>query len=264
MRDLWLEIQSVPGFVEIYLFIIGAVTGSFLNVCIYRIPIRKSIVLPASSCPNCGTAIRWFHNIPIVSYIFLRGRCANCKTGISPVYPFVEFLTAVLFVLLYRFFGPSIPFLIYLLFACSMIVLIFIDFYHQILPHRITFPGIAIGFVSSFVNPFVRPIDSALGILVGGLLPTVVLMLYKWIRKREGLGHGDIFMLAMVGAFLGWRQVVIVLFLSSLLGSIVGLSLMLIQKRGADLMLPFGTFIGAAGIFAVFYGRYFWRLLFYF
>lgn len=264
MREWWTEIQSVPGFVETYLFIIGAVVGSFLNVCIYRIPIHKSIVLPKSRCPNCDAAIRWYHNIPIFSYLILRGRCANCKTKISPLYPFVELITAILFVLLYAFFGPSIPFLIYLIFGCIMIVLIFIDFYHQILPHRITFPGIAIGLGLSFINPIVRPIDSLLGIVLGGFIPTIVLMLYKWIRKKEGLGHGDIFMLALVGAFLGWRQVLVVLFLSSLTGSIVGLLLMLIHRKGADLALPFGTFIGAAALFCIFYGPSLWRMFFYF
>jgi leader peptidase (prepilin peptidase)/N-methyltransferase len=159
-------------------------------------------------------------------------------------------------------FGPTIPFLIYALFACIMIVLIFIDFYHQILPHRITFPGIALGFASSFVNRYVTPVESALGILVGGILPFVVLVVYKWIRKKEGLGHGDVFMLALIGAFLGWRQVLIVLFLSSLVGSIIGLFIIFFWKKTSDFALPYGTFLGAAALFAIFFGRFLWTAYF--
>lgn len=256
------EAIQIPYLMEVYLFIIGAIIGSFLNVCIHRIPLRESIIFPRSRCPKCGTEIRWYQNIPILSYIFLLGRCANCKTRISPVYPFVELLTAILFVLLWRKFGPTIPFVIYVLFACSMIVLIFIDYYHQILPHRITFPGIALGFASSFFNPYITPLQSAIGIVIGGLLPFIVLIVYRWVRKKEGLGHGDIFMLAMIGAFLGWKQVLIVLFLSSFVGALVGLFIIFAWKKGSDFALPYGTFLGAAALFALFYGPYLWSLYF--
>jgi leader peptidase (prepilin peptidase)/N-methyltransferase len=245
---------------EVYFFIVGSIIGSFLNVCIHRIPLKQSIILPRSRCPNCGALIRWYHNIPILSYIFLLGRCADCKTRISPRYAFVELLTAILFVTLWRKFGPTIPLLIYVVFACSMIVLIFIDYDHQILPHRITFPGIAVGFASSFVNPYISPLESAIGIVIGGLLPFLVLIVYRWIRKKEGLGHGDIFMLAMIGAFLGWKQVLIVLFLSSFVGAFVGLFIILVWKKGSDFALPYGTFLGAAALFALFYGPYLWSL----
>jgi leader peptidase (prepilin peptidase)/N-methyltransferase len=261
--DYWWQVAvETPWFTEIYLFLVGLVVGSFLNVCIYRIPLKQSLLRPRSHCPSCNQMIRWYQNIPLFSYLVLRGRCSNCKTKISPVYPFVELITAVLFVMLWRFFGPTIPFLIYIVFSCIMIVLIFIDFYHQILPHRITFPGIVLGFASSFVNPYVKPIESALGILVGGLLPLLVLIVYKWIRKKEGLGHGDVFMLALIGAFLGWRQVLVVLFLSSLVGSLIGLFIIFIWKKGSDFALPYGTFLGAAALFALFFGRFLWMAYF--
>ena len=153
------------------------------------------------------------------------------QTRISPVYPFVELLTAILIVVLWRKFGPTIPFVIYVVFACIMIVLVFIDYYHQLLPHRITFPGIALGFASSFINPYVRPLQSTIGILIGGLLPFNRTDLYQWVRKKEGLGHGDIFMLALIGSFLGWKQVLIVLFLSSFVGAIVGLFIILYGRK---------------------------------
>jgi leader peptidase (prepilin peptidase)/N-methyltransferase len=253
---------EIPWMFEIYLFIVGLVIGSFLNVCIYRIPLKQSFISPRSHCPSCNTTIKWYHNVPLISYIFLRGRCSKCGARISPVYPFVELITAVLIVLLWRMFGPTMPFLIYSLFAGIMIVLIFIDFYHQILPHRITFPGIVLGFGSSFVNPYVTPLESALGILAGGLLPFIVLVVYKWIRKKEGLGHGDVFMLALIGAFLGWRQVLIVLFLSSLVGSIIGLLIIFFWKKTSDFALPYGTFLGAAALFAIFFGRFIWSAYF--
>ena len=254
------EALQIPYLMEVYLFIIGAIIGSFLNVCIHRIPLKESIIFPRSRCPKCGNEIRWYQNIPILSYIFLLGRCANCKTRISAVYPFVELLTAILFVVLWRKFGPTIPFLIYVAFTCSMIVLIFIDYYHQILPHRITFPGIVLGFASSFVNPYITPLQSAIGIVIGGLLPFIVLIVYRWVRKKEGLGHGDIFMLAMIGAFLGWKQVLIVLFFSSFVGALVGLFIIFAWKKGSDFALPYGTFLGAAALFALFYGPYLWNL----
>ncbi len=262
MHSLWNNAIEAPWFIDIYLFLVGLVIGSFLNVCIHRLPLKQSIVHPRSQCPHCKTPIRWYHNIPLLSYIFLLGRCSTCKARISPLYPFVELTTAILIVLLWRRFGATIPFLIYTIFACIMMVLIFIDYYHQILPHRITFPGIVLGFASSFVNPYVKPIESALGILVGGLLPLIVLFAYKWIRKKEGLGHGDVFMLALIGAFLGWRQVLVVLFLSSLVGSIIGLFIILVWKKGSDFALPYGTFLGAAALFAVFFGRFLWLAYF--
>lgn len=258
----FLNDPSYRPLIQIYLFIIGAVIGSFLNVCIHRIPLEKSIVTPRSGCPRCGAIIPWYYNVPILSYLWLRGQCHNCKQPISPLYPFVELLNAVFYVLLFRYFGISIPFFVYAIFGSITIVLIFIDYYHRLLPHVLTIPGILIGIVSSFVNPLIRPLDSLIGVAVGGLVPLVTLLLYKWIRKREGMGHGDIVMLAMVGAFLGWHQVLIVLFFSSLLGSLVGIVMILILRKDSNYMLPFGTFIGMAALAAIFWGPRLWNIYF--
>jgi len=248
--------------IQVYTFLLGAIVGSFLNVCIYRIPLQQSIVTPRSSCPNCHTPIRWYQNIPILSYIFLRGRCANCKVKISPIYPFVEAVTGLLFLFLYRKFGISIPFVTYAVFGCSMIALLFIDYYHRILPHKITIPGILFGFITSFGNPYVGPVDSILGILVGGILPLVVYLLYIAVRKKEGMGQGDIVMLADVGAYLGWRQVILVLFAASILGTLVALISMMVFRKDSEFQYPLGTFIGIVAIPAIFFGFEVWQMLF--
>jgi len=245
--------------IQVYMFVIGSIIGSFLNVCIHRIPLRQSIVSPRSRCPKCEAKIQWYYNIPIFSYFWLRGKCANCGEQISPVYPFVELLTAVLFLLLYVYFGISALFFIYAYFACSVIILMFVDYYHRLLPAVITFPSIVIGFATSFVNPYIGPRDSGLGILVGAGVLTIVYFFFKWVRKKEGLGDGDIVMLAMVGAFLGWQNVLLVLFFSSLLGSLVGFIFIFFLKKGADFMYPYGTFIGAAALPAMFWGEIIWN-----
>lgn len=261
--EIWLRhsLQILPlWFTLSYVFVLGAIVGSFLNVLIYRIPAGKSIVRPRSFCPNCERKIPWYHNIPVLSYIWLRARCAYCRHWISPVYPFVELLTGFYFLMLFSYYGPHPAFLVYAVFGCAMIALIFIDYYHRLLPRVITFPALALGFASSFVNPYINPLQSALGIVLGGLLPTLVLVLYKWIRKKEGMGHGDIILLAVVGAFLGWKMVFLVILVSSLLGVIIGGIAVFAMKKGADFPLPFGSFIGAVALAAVFWGRYIWKL----
>jgi leader peptidase (prepilin peptidase)/N-methyltransferase len=261
-RAFFFTDPAVSLWAHIYFFLVGSVVGSFLNVCIYRIPLKQSIVTPRSRCPHCEQLIPWYYNIPVLSYFWLRGRCAYCGESISPVYPLVEFIAAVFFLFLYRHFGVSLSFLIYALFGCSMIILICIDYFHKLLPAVITFPGIAVGLLSSFVNPFVTPVESLVGFLVGGLLPLLVLWIYRIIRKREGLGHGDIVMLAMVGTFLGWKQVLLVLFFSSLIGSLLGGLVIVLFHKGRDYMLPYGSFIGAAALPLIFWGEKIWSLYF--
>jgi len=188
---------------QTYFFLVGLCIGSFLNVCIYRIPLKQSLWKPRSHCPNCGKSISWYFNIPLLSYVLLRGRCANCKVKISPVYFFVELLTGIVFLLLYRYFGVSRAFWIYGYFASNIIVLTFIDYYHRLLPHRLTFSGTILGLITSFFNPYMTPVQSLIGFLAGGILPLIVLLAFKFIRKKEGMGHGDIFMLGMVVGFFG-------------------------------------------------------------
>ncbi len=259
-RALYFDNPSFFPLFEIYFFVVGLVIGSFLNVCIHRIPIHKSIVASRSRCPRCDALIPWYRNVPLLSYLWLRGKCANCKERISPVYPIVELITGILLLLLYFNFGISIPFLIYGLFGCITIVLTVIDYHHRLLPAKLTFPGIALGVASSFVNPFLTPLESLVGVVVGGLVPLFALIVYKLVRKREGLGHGDVVMLAMVGAYLGWQQVLLVLFFSSLLGSLIGGLFILVFRKGSDYLLPYGTFIGAAALPAIFWGEQVWHL----
>lgn len=258
----YLADPALQPLLQLYFFLAGTVLGSFLNVCIYRIPNNISIVTPRSKCPSCGNVIPWYCNIPLFSYVFLLGKCKFCKTRISPVYPLVELMTGIFALLLFRRFGLDRLFFIYLYFGCCMIVLMFIDYYHRILPDVITLSGVVIGLACSFFMPSLGPIRSLLGIAVGGILPTIVLLAYKWIRKKEGMGHGDIKMLAMVGAFLGWNQVILVMFVASTLGSIVGILGMLVFHKESQFEWPFGTFIAIAALADIFLGPLVWSMYF--
>jgi leader peptidase (prepilin peptidase)/N-methyltransferase len=259
-RALYFDDPFFGPLIQIYLFLMGAIIGSFLNVCIHRIPLDQSVVKPRSRCPHCETLIPWYHNVPVLSYLWLRGKCFHCGARISPVYPLVEILTALLFLLLYRYFGISVPFFIYAYFGCSIIILIFVDYYHRILPAVITYPAILIGFLSSFLNPFIGPRDSILGLALGAGILLAVYLFYKFVRKKDGLGEGDIVMLAMVGAYLGWQNALLVLFVSSLLGSLTGFISIVFLKKGTDFLYPYGSFIGAAALPAIFWGEYVWNL----
>lgn len=232
----------------------GAMIGSFLNVCIYRIPLRKSIVTPPSSCPACGTLIRWYHNVPVLGWLALGGRCATCRAPISPRYPIVEALTATVFVLHVLEIGLDWLLLPRLAFAAAMIVLFAIDYDHQMLPDVITLPGIGLGFVMSL---FLPPgwVSSAIGILVGGGLPWLLAEAYYRLRGVEGLGFGDVKMLAMIGAVLGWPLMLLTLFGASLAGALVGGVLIGAGRGTRHLRLPFGTFLAVAAVVAGLYGQ---------
>ena len=236
-------------------FVLGAVIGSFLNVCIYRIPAGKSIVSPPSSCPNCGHQIRWYQNIPILSYLFLGGKCASCREKISLRYPAIETLTGFLFVAVLYYFGFSAATLIYWMFVAALVTITFIDLDHQIIPDVISLPGIVIGFVCSFFIPWLSWSDSILGIVVGGGSLWLIAWLYEKLAKREGMGGGDIKLLGMLGAFLGWQAVFPVVFISSLIGSLIGVPLMLMQKGDTKLAIPFGPFLAFAATVYLFWGR---------
>jgi leader peptidase (prepilin peptidase)/N-methyltransferase len=235
-------------------FALGAVIGSFLNVCIYRIPAGVSIVHPPSRCPACGSGIRWYQNVPMLSYILLRGRCADCGVRISPRYPLVEALTGLMFVLVLYRFGIQGPTLVYWLFAAALIVITFIDLDHQIIPDVISLPGIVVGFLCSFAVPWLSWGDSLLGILAGGGSLYLVAVGYELLTKKEGMGGGDIKLLAMIGAFLGWQSILPIVFFSSLVGTLVGVPVMLIKKADSKLAIPFGPFLAAAALFYLFWG----------
>jgi leader peptidase (prepilin peptidase) / N-methyltransferase len=230
-----------------FLFGIGLVVGSFLNVVIYRLPREESIAWPASHCTTCSRPLSWYENIPIASWAVLRGRCRTCRSPISIRYPIVELITGALFLGAYFAFGlrPLLP--VRILFACAMVVLFAIDLEHQILPNEITLPGIVIGFVCAL---FLPPgwTSSLIGLLAGGLFPFLVAEGYLRIRKREGMGMGDFKMLAMVGAFLGWPLVWLTLILACVLGVVIGGGALLISRRGMATRIAFGTFIAVAAL----------------
>ncbi|MBD1399416.1 prepilin peptidase [Pelovirga terrestris] len=241
--------------VMFFAFALGTIVGSFLNVCIYRIPAEKSIVSPPSSCPACGHRIRWFENVPILSYLFLRGRCSACRLNISLRYPAVEALTGLLFVLTFYYFGFSSATVVYMVFVAALVVITFIDLDHQIIPDVISLPGILVGFASSFFIPWLTWYDSIFGILLGGGSLLAVAWIYEKLTGREGMGGGDIKLLAMFGAFLGWQAVFPVIFLASLAGTLVGVPLMLVQKGDTRLAIPFGPFLAVAAIVYLFWGQ---------
>jgi leader peptidase (prepilin peptidase)/N-methyltransferase len=238
-----------PAFVVVALALMGLAIGSFLNVCIYRIPRGESIVFPASRCTSCGKALAAYHNIPVVSWLVLRGRCAFCQASISARYPAIEALTAAVFALHGVVFEPGLLLVVRLVFASALIVLAFIDLDHRILPNTITLPGVAIGLaLSVFLPPGWRA--SLIGVAVGGGVLWLIGEAYFRLRGIEGMGMGDVKMLAMVGAVLGWKSVIVTLVLASFSGALVGLVMLRTRRNAMKYALPFGTFLSAAALAA--------------
>ena len=239
--------DQTPALFAFFFTAFGAIIGSFLNVCIYRLPRGTSVVWPASACPSCRRHLSWFENIPVVSYLALGGRCRTCRAGIAMQYPIVEALTAAMFALAWWYYGPSLLLASRLVFGCALIVLFAVDLEHQLLPNAITLPGVVVGFVLSLGG---EPgwLGSLLGIALGAGLLYGVAEAYYWIRHEEGLGMGDVKMLAMIGAFLGWQLTLVTLMMASLAGSVVGVAILAARKGGLKYALPFGTFLamGAA------------------
>jgi leader peptidase (prepilin peptidase)/N-methyltransferase len=255
----------------------GLIIGSFLNVCIYRIPLGKSIVFPGSSCPHCGKPIRFYDNIPILSYLILRGKCRFCRKPISIQYPLVELLTGLAFYACARVWGFGSPTYVNSLFLAVIIVLIFTDYHHQILPNVLTLPGILVGIL---LSPFQAPsfysdilsvkvatllspgnpqsalpwAGSVIGAIMWGLIPFLVAFAYEKVRGRAGLGMGDVKMMAMVGAFLGWRLAFLTMFSGSLLGLFLGLYLIIFRKMNFQTKLAFGVFLGIGAALSLFFG----------
>jgi leader peptidase (prepilin peptidase)/N-methyltransferase len=225
----------------------GAIIGSFLNVCVYRLPLGRSVVWPASACPSCGRQLSWYDNIPIVSFALLGGRCRLCRAPISIRYPIIEALTAAMFAAGWWYYGPGVTLASRLVFGCALMVLFAIDLEHHLLPNVITLPGIVVGFVFSiFGDP--GWLSSLVGILVGGGVLYGVAELYYRVRHAEGLGMGDVKMLAMIGAFVGWKLTLVTLMMASFAGSLVGVIIIVLQRGSMKYALPFGTFLamGAA------------------
>jgi leader peptidase (prepilin peptidase)/N-methyltransferase len=235
-------------------FVFGAMIGSFLNVCIVRLPEERSIVRPRSHCPSCGHEIAWYDNLPMLSYAVLRGRCRGCGIRISPLYPVVELLTGALAVALWMRLGTTLAFAGYFAFAAALVTITFIDLDHQIIPDVISLPGIAIGLAVSFVSPLVTPLGALMGVLVGGGVLLAIAAAYQAIRGQEGMGGGDVKLLAMIGAFLGWQSVFVTLMVASLIGSIIGVGLMIYQRADTKLAIPFGPFLACGALVCLFFG----------
>lgn len=234
--------------------IFGAIIGSFLNVVIHRLPTDKSsIVFPASHCPGCQHPLAWYENIPLISYLVLRGRCSHCHQLISLRYPVVELCMALLSAAIVHRFGLTITAGGYFLFCAALLIIIWIDLQHQIIPDVISLPGIILGLIFSIVSPALTWQDSLIGLLTGGgLLYALALFYYLW-RKQEGMGGGDIKLLAMIGAFLGWQALPFVIFASSLTGSCVGIAVMIKEGKGAKMRIPFGPFLSLAALVYLFF-----------
>ena len=235
--------------------IFGAMIGSFLNVCIFRLPKEESIVTPGSHCPHCQKPIKSYDNVPLVSYILLNGRCRYCKESISIQYPLVEGITALVSLILFVRFGPTLSYLFYFSFIAALIVISIIDLYHQIIPDVISLPGIGVGLLASLAIPQIDIIDSLIGALLGGGSLFIVATLYQWLFKREGMGGGDVKLLAMIGAFLGWKAVILTILLGSLLGSISGIIIMVLRGKDFKYAIPFGPFLSLGAVIALFYGQ---------
>ena len=273
-----------PVFVGLSVFVFGLLIGSFLNVVIYRVPKRESIVFPGSHCPACNITIKPYDNIPVVSYAILGGRCRNCRAGISPVYPAVELMVALLYLAVflkvlnqYSDMGSKfwLTLVADLLFVSLIVPLIFIDLRHKLLPNVITYPGIVLMFVMRMLAPdpwllartpnlfgsagqhdWIRAlVGAAMGAAVGGGSLWLVREAYYRLRHVEGMGLGDVKMMLMVGAFLGWQLTMLTIFMASLLGSIIGI--LLITMRGGNMKteIQFGVFLGAAAVLALFIGQ---------
>ena len=239
----------------ILIFSLGLIVGSFSNVCIYRIPRNESVIYPASHCPKCRSKIKPIDNIPLLSYILLKGRCRNCKSKISIQYPIVELLTGLTYLIIYLIYGLSVQTLIYIILSSALIIIAFIDLNEQIIPDVISLPGIVIGLILSFIVPYISFINSVLGALIGGGIILIIAWVGSIIFKKEAMGGGDVKLAAMIGAFLGWRYTIISLFLGFFIGALVGIILILSKIKSKEDMVPFGPFIVLGSIITLLWGE---------
>jgi leader peptidase (prepilin peptidase)/N-methyltransferase len=234
---------------------LGLIVGSFANVCIHRVPLRQSVVSPRSRCPHCGAAIAAWDNLPLLSYALLRGRCRHCRAPISIRYPLVEAVNGLLYLALALQFGPTLRTALLMPFVTALLVLSLIDLDHRLLPNVITLPGIAVGLAAGLLPGPPTVLSSIAGAAGGYLAFWAVAEVYRRTRGAEGLGQGDWKMTAMLGAFLGWDQMLLAVFLASILGTVVGLGLIALRRGNGKYALPLGTFLGLAGIVVTFVGE---------
>ncbi|HWX40632.1 MAG TPA: prepilin peptidase [Blastocatellia bacterium] len=268
--------EHLPSYFEAFwIFIFGLIIGSFLNVVIHRVPRRESIVLPDSHCPECNTRIRPYDNIPVLSYLILGGRCRSCGVRISPIYPAVELLVAVLYLLVFFKDGLSVRLIADLIFVSLIVPLVFIDLRHKLLPNVITYPGFVVVLILRVIAPdpliinttrslfrletwpiwWVALLGSLLGAVAGGGTLWLIRELYYRFRHIEGMGLGDVKMMLMVGAFLGWQMALVTIFIASLAGSLIGILAIWLRGGTLRMELQFGVFLGPASIIALFTGE---------
>lgn len=251
------EIMEI--FIYIITFILGIIIGSFLNVCIIRLPASKSIVTDPSSCPSCGTRLKPIDLIPVFSYLFLRGKCRHCKARISAFYPFIEALTGVLFILLYMAFGLSYSLIVNMAFVSILIVISFIDLKHMIIPNGLIVSILAIGviqlIVSIFTNVFGNPIDYAIGFFAGGIPLLLIAVLCTYMLKKDAMGGGDIKLMAAAGLVLGWKLVITSYLIGIVVGAVIGVILLAVKKKKRGDEIPFGPFLAFGILTSIFFGN---------
>lgn len=239
----------------IYVFILGLIWGSFANVVIYRLPLNKSVVKPRSACPECKESISWYDNIPIFSWIFLKSLCRNCHSKISIRYPIVELLMAVLFTSIYLKFGFQWYLLELIILTFGLVVISFIDLDHMIIPDILSLGGIVVGLLGGLLNPDRQLLEAFLGMLFGGGFFWLTAYLYCIFKKKEGLGGGDIKLLAWIGAVLGWKAIPFIILVSSFVGLFFGILTLLLAKKKLNQAIPFGPYIVVATFLYLFYGN---------
>ncbi|MBN2062270.1 MAG: prepilin peptidase [Deltaproteobacteria bacterium] len=235
--------------------VFGLILGSFLNVCIHRIPLRKSIISPPSSCPQCGNRIKYYDNIPLLSYLILRGKCRYCGQSISLRYPVVELISGLLSLSLFLRYGFSFQYFAFLAFVEALIVLSVIDLRFKIIPDVISLPGIPLGFIVSVISNHMAWEESMIGIVGGGGFFYLVAVIFKGITGKNGLGGGDIKLLAMIGSWMGWKALPFIILISSLSGSVIGSTVLLLSQKGLRVKIPFGPFLSLGCVVYLFFGK---------
>jgi leader peptidase (prepilin peptidase)/N-methyltransferase len=248
-------VHSAPIFFQIVVFIFGCCLGSFYNVVIYRLPRKESLVMPGSRCPGCASPIAAYDNIPILSFLFLGGKCRRCGASISIRYPLVEAAAGLLAMLLFRRYGLHPQFLVEFVFGSLLLIIALIDLDTFLIPDVLSLSGIVLGFLFSFFTPRLSWTDSLLGILLGGGALYLIAVAYSLIRRKEGMGGGDIKLLGMIGGFVGWQGVVFTVLVSSISGMIIALPLMLRRGKGMGSEIPFGPFLAFGAVCYIFLGQ---------
>lgn len=241
--------------IYLFIFIIGLMVGSFLNVCIWRIPRKKSIIFPSSHCPQCGQHIKARDNIPLISYLLLQGRCRSCGGKISLRYPVVEFLTGIVFLLSLLKFEGGVKLFSSLILVSLLIMIFFIDLEHLIIPDVIVLPGLGLGILISFFPGFPSPLEALWGLLLGGSVLYLIALISSWIARKESMGGGDVKLAAMIGTFLGWKMTALSLILAFITGALVSLVLLGAKIKGRKDVVPFGPFIALGGFVSLLAGE---------